>query len=142
MIRKSDLCENEITKWSPKYPCKKRKCNLCDEDFRSYKSICKKCENLNIWDQLRKYINKFENGEIITRQATLNIVGHGHQKTIDSYNNSLRKIKILERTKPGKYLKHKDVPKSLTVGLMRKLSRGAWESWFTPLDILDKLNEE
>jgi hypothetical protein len=116
-----------------------QKCQLCG--LGSCHHLCLSCKTLTKWDQLKWYINKFDNGEIVRRQGILNIVGRGFATTVDSYINSLRKVNILERTKPGHYLKQQDIPKNLTVRLMRELSSG-WKSWFIPIDMIDELQGE
>lgn len=132
-------CGREL--WSfEKCFCKEQKCQLCGLD--SWYHLCLACKTLTRWDQLKRYINKFNNGEIVRRQGILNLVGHGFETTVDSYINSLRKVNILERIKPGRYLKNNDIPKSLTVTLLRELAYGGWKSWFMNMDLIDELHNK
>lgn len=110
-------------------------CNKIEKD--DWSGFCRSCKELSIWEQLKFFINKFDNGTIISRQDILDVMGVCSTNSIGSYIYGLRKLSILETIKPGKYLKHKNIPKTLTTSLMRELS-SSWKGWFIPIEYLDQ----
>jgi len=119
-------------------------CNLCNKLGREkrifYPSLCNRCKKLSIWVQLKKYINNFKDGEVISRQSILNVIGHGYGGSIDSYKNGLKNLRYIKPIKPGKYLKIENIPEKLTIRLMRDLAYNQAEfiKWFVPDKLLHK----
>jgi len=139
MVKFCKKCNTPISPITLECSCSQEVCRICRKNKKiPWSSCCHECDKLSTWDQLKIVINRFDNGEIIKRQSLLRDIGNYSQGTIDAYNHSLRRLGIIERTKPGKYLKHKDIPKSLSVPLMKKLLTN-WKGWFIPLELLDEL---
>ena len=119
--------------------CRAQKCMLCNSD--SWYHLCETCRMVTIWDQLKLCINNLEIDETIRRQRILNIIGHDSHSSVDAYLNGIFRLNILKKVRPGLYRKKKDIPKKLTVSLLRELAYGGWKTWFIPIELIEELKE-
>jgi len=93
-----------------------------------------------IWDSLKAFINILKPNKEFTRQQLLKYIyiSHTDQSTIDTYNNQLKTIGVIKKIKPGKYIKIKNIPKTLSTKDLRTLSnKKNWRSWFIDIDLME-----
>lgn len=96
---------------------------------------------MTIWGDMKDFINRKENGEIIKRQEILEHIFPSPYRTIfnrgsvDVYRSNLTKLGILEVIKAGVYKKLRDIPEDLSCSLLQKIALDkTWKQWFVPLD--------
>ena len=97
-----------------------------------------------IWEATKDFINNLKINEKFTRKELLKDIYKtnisSEETTVDNYRNLLTKIKIVEHVGFGKYIKRYHIPKSLTTKQLQKLAyKKGWESWFTPVEMLNEL---
>jgi len=94
------------------------------------------------WEKLVKYINSKGEDEIITRRDMReNLMKNKNSiHTLDNYRLILYRLGIISWISWGKYRKIKNIPTTLSSTKAREIAfDDSWKSWFTPLEILDKL---
>lgn len=99
-----------------------------------------------LWQTLKDFINNLEINEKFTRKEIIKHIYvneiYNSKITIDTYRNLLTNIGILKIVGVGRYVKLKDIPKSLDTKLLKKIAnKKSWESWFIPIEYLDKGDE-
>lgn len=97
-----------------------------------------------IWQALKDFINDLKIDEEFTRKKVIDYIYlsdvYYSEVTIDSYGNQLTYIGILKWSKSGTYIKLKNIPEKLTTSKLSKLAnKSSWQSWFTPIEMLDEL---
>jgi len=93
-----------------------------------------------IWQAMKDFINNLEIGETFTRQKIIKHVYKTHldQSTIDTYNNQLKTLGIIEKPYRGRYIKLKRIPETLTTKKLKELtSKKNWRSWFIDTDLIN-----
>ncbi|MFW9871622.1 MAG: hypothetical protein ACFFG0_00860 [Candidatus Thorarchaeota archaeon] len=101
--------------------------------------------DLTMWQAMKNYINELKSGETFKRKELLRSVFRtnmaSYETSVDQYRVMLCHIKILEHIGHGHYKKLRNIPESLTTQQLKKYAynKNNWESWFTPLNMLDEL---
>ena len=96
--------------------------------------------NKTIWDSVKDFINNLKINEEFTRQGILKHIYKSHcdQSTVDTYKHQLMTLGIIELIKPGRYIKVKRIPKTLSTKTLRELSsKKSWKSWFIDTDFIE-----
>jgi hypothetical protein len=92
----------------------------------------------SVWSLMKKYINSFPNGSIITRQELINAIYTEDisktYTTVDSYKGNLMNLGYFGKAGRGKYEKMCNIPERLTTSAVAKaLQDDSWKQWFIPL---------
>lgn len=97
----------------------------------------------SIWSSTKKFINSFKMNDSFKRKDLLKDLYRTKmdpfETIVDLYLYQLHQIGIIEQTPTNLFIKRRNIPKTLTTTQLRKLASNNWESWFTPIEMLDKL---
>ena len=99
-----------------------------------------------IWDQVKDFINEKQNGDIIIRKEIIQTIYVEEFKiphnTISSYLNCLNQVGIINHaSKPGLYIKVRDIPIALTMSRLKEIAFDkSWKRWFITLE--DRIKQD
>lgn len=88
-----------------------------------------------IWKKFLKYVSTKKVGEYLYRREYVKKKFANKYHTVDTYRSILTKIGIIEKIKPGVYIKRKNIKPNWKLSEIKEIAyKDTWKSWFYKFD--------
>lgn len=87
------------------------------------------------WSKFLNKVSKVKIGDYIYRRDLVKKKNNNKYHTVDTYRSILTKLGILEKVKPGVYVKRKNIRRNFPLNTLREIAyEDTWKSWFYNFD--------
>lgn len=92
-------------------------------------------ESESTWKNFLIYVSNKKVGDYLYRHEYIKKKYKNKYHAVDNYRSILTKIGIIEKIKPGVYVKRKNIKTDWSLNLFKEIAyKDTWKSWFYKFD--------